>query len=232
MAGAPRQSSTRTGRGVAPLDAAGRRLALGGVVGCVGFVVAWAVAGVNTAGYSPVDDAISRLAAQHAPHRALMTAGFVAFGLGLPAYAVALRKALAGWAWVTACATGIATLGVALAPLDTTAGDWFHNVLAIIGYVTLAAAPLLAIGPFVHRGAPGWARYSAITGALSGGALLATGAGPLHGLLQRAGLGISDVWVVVTALQMWRLGRLPGRTSGTPAVPHRAAGDAAKPRGP
>ncbi len=232
MAGAPRQSLTRTGRGVAPLDTSGRRLALGGVVGCVGFVVAWAVAGVNAAGYSPVDDAISRLAAQHAPHRALMTAGFVAFGLGLPAYALALRKALTGWAWVTACATGIATLGVALAPLDTAAGDRFHNVFAIIGYVTLAATPLLAIGPFVRRAAPGWARYSAATGAVSGGALLATAAGPLHGLLQRAGLGISDVWVVVTALQMWRFGRLPGLSSGTPALPDRTAGDASDPHGP
>ena len=197
----------------------------------MGFVAAWAVAGASTAGYSPVDDAISRLAAQHAPHRAPMTAGFVAFGLGLPAYTLALRKALAGWAWVTACTTGIATLGAALAPLDTTAGDRFHNVFAIIGYVTLAATPLLAIGPFVRRAAPGWARYSAGTAAVSGGALLATAAGPLHGLLQRAGLGINDVWVVVTALQMWRFGRLPGRTSGTPAVPHRTARRRGRPAG-
>jgi Protein of unknown function (DUF998) len=228
MAGAPRQSSPRTARGAASLDAAGRRLALGGVVGCVGFVVAWAVAGANTAGYSPVDDAISRLAAQHAPHRAFMTPGFLAFGLGLPAYALALRRALPGWAWTTAFATGASTIGVALAPLDTTAGDRFHSIFAIIGYITLAATPVLAIGAFVRRGAPGWARYSAITGAISGGALLATAAGPLHGLLQRAGLGISDVWIVVTALQMWRFGHL----AGTPAEHHQSGGDAARPPGP
>lgn len=232
MAGAPRHSSPPTGRGAASIDAAGRRLALGGVVGCVGFVAAWAVVGANTPGYSPVDDAISRLAAQHAPHRAFMTAGFVAFGLGLPAYAMTLRRALPGWAWTTALTTGVATLGVALAPLDTTAGDSFHYLFAVIGYVTLAATPVLAIGAFVCRGAPGWARYSAITGAMSGGALLATAAGPLHGLFQRAGLAITDVWIVVTALQMWRFGHLPGRTSGTPAVHHQSSDDAARPPGP
>ena len=232
MSGAPRQSSPPIGSGVASLDAAGRRLALGGVVGCVGFVAAWAVVGANTPGYSPVDDAISRLAALHAPHRAFMTGGFVAFGLGLPAYALALRRTLPGWAWITAFATGVATLGVALAPLDTTAGDNFHNLFAIIGYVTLAATPVLAIGAFVRRGAPGWVRYSAVTGAMSGAVLLATMAGPLHGLLQRAGLGIADAWIVVTALQMWRFGYLAGRTSGTPAVPHQSGGDAARPPGP
>jgi hypothetical protein len=43
-----------------------------------------------TKGYSPVQESISRLAAVGAPKRRLMTAGFVCFGVAVPAYGVAL----------------------------------------------------------------------------------------------------------------------------------------------
>jgi hypothetical protein len=46
-----------------------RLLALGGVIGPVAFVGSWALAGATTAGYSPLDSAISELAAVDAPTR-------------------------------------------------------------------------------------------------------------------------------------------------------------------
>ena len=60
-----------------------RWLALGGVIGPVAFVGSWAILGATTPGYSPVNGAISDLAAVDASSRAPMTAGFVVFGLGL-----------------------------------------------------------------------------------------------------------------------------------------------------
>ena len=119
-----------------------RRAALGGIVGVAGFVAAWLWCGAVRPGYDPVDDAISQLAAVGAPDRRLMTAGFVAFGVGIPLYAQALRAALDGPAWITATLTGLATLGVAAAPLGR--ADTAHNLFAGFGYITLAATPLLA----------------------------------------------------------------------------------------
>src|SRR6202011_5852755 len=49
----------------------------GGGIGPAAFVTAWATTGAATKGYSPIDDAISRLAAVGTTTRPFMTAGFV-----------------------------------------------------------------------------------------------------------------------------------------------------------
>ena len=130
-----------------------RSLAWGGVIGPVGFVTAWATAGAVTSGYSPIEDAVSRLAAIHAPTRWVMTAGFVCFGVAVPVYSLALREAIAGRAWLAAMVTGLATFGVAAVPLDVSkTTDLVHGGFASVGYASLALTPLLAAGPLAARG--------------------------------------------------------------------------------
>jgi hypothetical membrane protein len=180
--------------------------ALGGVIGPAAFVTAWAVGGaVASERYSPVEDAISRLAAVHAPTRPLMTAGFVAFGIGVPLYGVALRQRLPGRAWAAAVATGLATIGVAALPLDHSGSvDMAHGAFASVGYATLAAVPLLAAGPLRRSGRRRAAGASVIAGVACGASLLATVAGPKHGLFQRAGLTVGDAWVLASAVWLLR----------------------------
>jgi hypothetical membrane protein len=141
-----------------------RLLGLGGIIGPAAFVTAWAVLGARKAGYNPVTDQISRLAAAGVPERPAMSAGFVVFGLAVPAYGLALRRSLPGPAWTTAVATGLATLGVAAFPLDGPAGDTPHAIAAGIGYATLAATPLLAARPLHRSGRPRWAVASVVSG--------------------------------------------------------------------
>jgi hypothetical protein len=186
--------------------AARRRLtALGGLVGPAGFVTAWAVGGAVARDYSPVDDAISRLAAVDASTRALMTGGFVVFGVGVPLYGMALRERLPGPAWASAVATGVATLGVAAFPLDRSSTvDLLHGACASAGYATLAAVPLLAARPLRDEGRARAAVASLVAGVFSGACLLATLAGTRHGLLQRAGLSAGDAWIVASAVWLLR----------------------------
>jgi hypothetical membrane protein len=187
-----------------------RLLAWGGVVGPAGFVAAWAGSGAVTQGYSPVRDAISRLAATGAPTRVPMTAGFVCFGLAVPAYASALRDRVPGRAWVAAATTGVATLGVAAFPLDRSATtDAIHGGFATVGYASLALTPVLAARSLEVSGHRKSAAASAVAGMLCGAALAATVLGPAHGLFQRAGLTIGDLWLAVSALVI-----LQGRWSG------------------
>ena len=75
------------------------------------------IAGALAEGYSPVDDAISLLAATDASTRWLMTAGFVCFGIAVPLFAIELRRVLPGRASMAAVVSGLATLGVAAFPL-------------------------------------------------------------------------------------------------------------------
>jgi hypothetical protein len=159
----------------------------------VAFVASWAVLGRRLPGYDPTVDAISRLAADGAPDSGWMTAGFVAFGVGVPLFALALRDADDGPAWCTAAATGLATLGVAAFPLDGWAGDVPHDVAAGVGYVTLAATPLLARP---RRGL----LASRLTGAAALACLALTPFVRRSGLAQRVGLTLGDAWLVAAAV--------------------------------
>jgi hypothetical membrane protein len=175
-----------------------RLLALGGIIGPVAFVGAWVTAGARTSGYSPVDEAISDLAAVGASTRVLMTVGFVVFGIGLIAFGIALRAQLAGRAWIAAVVTGASTIGVAVTPLGGWSGDGVHATFAGIGYLSIVAVPLLAARPLARAGRTAWARASVAIAVISGAALLASTLGPAHGLWQRIGLTVADAWIVVT----------------------------------
>ncbi len=188
-----------------------RLSATAGIVGPAAFIAAWAVAGARTAGYSAVDDAISRLAASGAPTRALMSAGFVCFGIALPVYALALRRHLGGRSWMAAAASGAATLGVALFALGTSSAiDHVHNAMAGVGYLALVATPLLAARPLVEVGHHRAAVASLVAAGAAGVCLVATLVGPAHGLYQRVGLTIVDAWLMASALV------IIGRTRGLP----------------
>ena len=182
--------------------AASRIALLGGVVGPAAFVGAWAVAGLVAEGYSPVDDAISRLAAVGATTRPLMTAGFLVFGAGMAGFAAGLRSATSGPAWAAALAAGACTAGVAAVPLDG-GRDGLHGLLAGAGYVALVAVPALAARS-LDRGR-GVAVATAAVAATSLAASVAVD-GP-DGLLQRLGLTLLDAWVATTAVRMARAPR-------------------------
>jgi hypothetical membrane protein len=187
-------------------------MAAGGVIGPIAFVVAWVTCGWATTGYSPRHDAISRLAAVGAPTRVAMTVGFVVFGVGLLAFAWPLRQAVRGRAWSAAAVCGLATLGVAAVPLGWIS-DGLHGGLAGLGYVALAAVPLLAAPDLMRRGHRASALASVVTAAVSAGCLLATTVATDHGLYQRLGLTVGDIWIVVAATVI--LARPPGPVGPT-----------------
>jgi hypothetical membrane protein len=182
-----------------------RELAWAGVAGPATFVVSWATAGALTPGYSPLSDPISRLAAGGAQHRPLMNAGFLIFAAALPVYAVPLRSALPGRAWLAAVATGIGSAGIAATPLGFSDRlDAAHAVAAGSTYVALAALPLLARGPLARSGRRRAARASAAIGSAAGACLVASIVAEPVGLFQRAGLTLVDIWIVASALALAR----------------------------
>lgn len=186
-----------------------RNLAWGGVIGPAGFVTAWAACGAAKHGYSPIDDAISQLAAVGTTTRPFMTAGFACFGVSVSIYATALRRCVLGPAWLAALSTGVATLGVAAFPLGVSSSiDTVHGALASIGYVTLAATPLLAARPLAESGRGEAAAISLAAGAIAGLSLAATVLGPAHGLFQRIGLTAGDLWLAASAIAILRCERL------------------------
>lgn len=183
-----------------------RLLAAGGVVGPAAFAAGWVVLGATTSGYSPVNDAISELAAMPGATGRAMAAAFVVYGAGVSLYGVALRRALPGPAWMAGAVAGLATVGAAAFPLGS--DDPAHAVFAGIGYAGLAALPILAAAPLAASGRTAEARLSVATGVLSTALLLASLVGPAHGLLQRVGLTAGHLWIAASAVALLRGRRL------------------------
>lgn len=180
----------------------GRGARVAGVAGPAAFVTAWVVGGGVKDGYSPVSDAISRLAEQGASTQPLMTAGFLGFGLLMPIYARGLGQALGSRAVQVAVTTSaVATLGVAAFPLSADGGattDTLHNVAAGIAYAANVLGPLVAAPHLRSRAArrASYALSAVMTAALIGSVAL----DELTGLLQRTGLTLYDAWAVGLAL--------------------------------
>lgn len=179
-------------------------LATAGIVGPVVFVTDWAVLGAVRAHYSPINDAISRLAENGAPTRAAMTAGFIVYGGTLVAYAASSRPQLPVAARLSLAATGVSTLGVAAFSLDAQGQGTVHSVFAGVGYATLAAAPLVTARAAAPAGQRRWVRTSTVAGVVCAAFLIASTFAPVHGLLQRIGLTAGDAWVVYGALKALR----------------------------
>lgn len=169
--------------------------ALAGIAAPVSFVGGWLVAGARTPGYSPVRDHVSDLAAVGATTRPLMTAGLVGFGLLAPLFATTFEDRRVRLALTFA---GLGTLGVAAAPLGASFGDGPHVVAAAVSYFAMALVPAAGVRSL---GAP---RTSYLATAVAGGLLVASTTGPYAGLLQRAGLGVVDAWMVVHAVRQLR----------------------------
>ena len=205
-----RTGASRTEPAVSPRT--WRCLAVGGIAGPAAFVGLWAVLGAAQSGYSPIRDPISRLAAVGAPTRAPMTAGLLAFGAGVGAYAMALRSARPGGAALTAAGTAAASLGLAALPLHGSGGDRPHDVAAALAYVTLAATPILASRSLSAQGRRLAAWLSTVAGVTSGAFLLGSAVSPrANGLLQRVGLTVGHVWIAASAASMLRRALEPER---------------------
>ncbi|MDP9026005.1 MAG: DUF998 domain-containing protein [Actinomycetota bacterium] len=129
----------------APHPFVGRPAVVSAILGPILFIGGTAVVGASWPAYRPAAQTISELAAGDAPTRAAMTVVFVIAALchvltGLFARGVgpAGRAALV--------LAGVASLAVAAFPLPTVASTSVpHRVSAIVGFILLAAWPLLGM---------------------------------------------------------------------------------------
>jgi hypothetical membrane protein len=172
------------------------------------------VAGALTPGYDRVRQTISELAAGDAPTRVLMTVFFVLTGLcHLVTVTFARGIGIAGR--VAFLIGALATLGVAAFPLPTVAGSSAtHTVFAMIGFIALAAWPLL--GMRLRADFPWLVRP---LGSILGTAILtalcvwflviwSSHSSPVVGLVERVAADAVSLWPAVVASALFRRARL------------------------
>ena len=103
------------------------------------------LAGALSPGYDPVRQTISELAAGDAPTRVLMTVFFVLTGL-CHLVTVTFARGIGIPGRIAFLIGALATLGVAAFPLPSVAGSSAtHTTVAMVGFIFLAAWPLLGM---------------------------------------------------------------------------------------
>lgn len=173
----------------------------GVIVGPLAFITSWVVSGAITPGYSPIRDHISDLAAVDAPTRPLMSLGFAVFTVAIASAAGPLRRVIGTPGSIALGVNAVVSGAIALAPLGASAdGDRLHQVVAGAGYLALAAlAPVAA--PALAKRHPTLAKASVAVGATSLVFLaLSLVAKDQSGLWQRAGITVTDAWLIAIGL--------------------------------
>lgn len=206
-----------------------RVIAMLGVAGIVGYIAAWAVAGIVTPGYDPLRQAISETFAIGAPlvPATLVRVSLVVSGAALVAFGWALDHGLPGRgraAPVSCVVSGVLTMLVVAVPctagcpgVGTSLTDTLHAVVAGGGYLALLLTPLLA-AVRVRDHAPRLARWSVALGgtALVGFLVRNLGVEVLPGLQQRVFNTLGDAWYLVAALVLVRRARSVRDQAGDP----------------
>jgi hypothetical membrane protein len=174
------------------------------------FIAGTTIAGLAWPGYDPVRQTISELAAVDAPTRVFTTIVFVLAGLG-HLVTVSFARGIGPVGRVAYLLGALGSLAVAIFPLPAGGGrSVAHNTAAIIGFVLLAAWPLLGM-----RFGRDYPRLVRPVGAVLSTVVLtvfclwflivwtSTSIGYV-GLVERLAAGAESLWpaVVVTALAL------------------------------
>jgi hypothetical membrane protein len=165
----------------------------------------WTVAaGVQPDGFDAARDTISALAGRGAGSRWVMTAALIGVGTCHVTTAAALRGAATAGRVVLASG-GVATVGLALAPLPSGGGgSAVHTVAAGIAFAALAAWPALSWRrgsvPAALRPAAALAATATLAGLVGWFALELTTDGRHLGLAERAAAGAQAVWPLVAVV--------------------------------
>ena len=202
-----------------------------GAVGVIGYVSAWALAGVWTEGYDPVSQAISELFALDAPARPawLVRAALIATGVVLVPFGWALHVTLPGTGLagpLLAAVSGVATALVVVFPctagcpgIGASATDTWHTIVAGTGYAALVLAPV-AFGVRMRGHDDRFAAISIAVGFIAGLGFAARAFGvgsELTGLSQRIFNTLADAWYVLAALYAAHHARSRRPATPTPA---------------
>lgn len=172
------------------------------------------IAGALSPGYDPVRQTISELAAGDAPTRVLMTVFFVLTGL-CHLVTVTFARGIGVPGRIAFLIGALATLGVAAFPLPSVAGSSApHTAFAMIGFVALAAWPLLGM-----RFAADFPWLVRPLGSIVGTAILtifcvwflliwSSHSSPVVGLVERVAADAESLWPAVVATALFRRARL------------------------
>lgn len=208
-------------------------LAVGGVAG---YLLLTLVLGLLWEGYDPVEQTQSELGGVESPYGAVMNvAGFMGLGATIGVFAVAHARALrpsaarsVAVAFLLLAAAGMVVVGFFPCDpgcVDVTPTGRLHSLFSMPSAIGLPAAAMVSALAFRRDGrwGSGWqvASFWVGLGSLLGGPVVAMDVvADANGLLQRAAMWPSLLWMAAVAVRIVRDGRPRRSTRGEAA--HRS----------
>jgi hypothetical membrane protein len=212
-----------------------RALLLAGVAGPLAYAALVVVLGLLTDGYQPIRDSMSELGAVDASHRHIMNiGGFMGLGVTILLFAAGFFMVLRD-GWLPRLATGLLVaaggfmIAVGFFPCDPSCVDVtltgrLHSITSTPQAIALPLAAMVtaAVLRTDERIGTGWQAFSFWSGvtALATGPVVALDAVvAATGLVQRAGMGLSLLWMLAIAVKLRTL--VPpdgGRSAGAKGV--------------
>jgi hypothetical protein len=194
-----------------------------GVVGPLCYLVLVTVLGFLWEGYDPIRDTQSELGAVDSPYRLLMNvAGFMGVGVSILAFSSAYYSVLRQ-SWAKTLATGLLVIAgvfmvvVGFFPcdagcIDVTGTGQLHSIFSMPGAIGLPVAAMLSALVFRRDGrfSTAWQVISFWLGLVtlaSGPIIAAELVEGVNGLLQRAAMWPSFLWMMAVALKLYGLAR-------------------------
>ncbi|HTJ66736.1 MAG TPA: DUF998 domain-containing protein [Actinospica sp.] len=193
-------------------------------------IFGWAFgATLQPAGYSPMLDSISALAAEGAADPWVMTGALCVLGVCHFATAIGLRAAAMPGRVVLACG-GVASVVVALSPEPEGGTSLRHLVSTGIGFTLLALFPTLAAVRSTRTWALRQSTGIVVTALMAAGAawfLVELHGHGIAGLAERILTAVQSLWplVIVVACVVTRFDPLPAHRLRVPAASVRRTGD-------
>ena len=205
-------------------------IAIVAAVGPIAFIALVTVLGAMWDGYDPIRDTQSELGAVDSPYGSLMNvAGFMGIGVSIlcfaSAYHVTLRPSAARVVATALLAiSGAGMVAVGFFPcdpgcVDVTSTSRMHSILSAPGAIGLPLASMLSTSVFRNDGrlGCGWQIVSFWLGlaVLAVGPLVATETlAGIDGLLQRAGMWTSLLWMTAVSVKLCALGTVAAAPNG------------------
>lgn len=187
-----------------------------GIVGPVFYFLLLAILGILWSGYNPILQSMSEIGSVTSPYKDIMNyLGFSLLGISISFFGVGLlkefgRDVLQCLIFFLVLVAGVFMFAVGFFPCDagcidiTQTGRW-HSITSTVPSITLPLAAILIATIITKKWGKGWGHVSFWLGILSlasGPIMFIPQIEPYLGIVQRVGIGLSLLWMVLISFKV------------------------------
>lgn len=194
-----------------------KQIVIAGIIGPLFYFILLTLLGMLWAGYNPISTGMSEIGAVGSPFKDIMNyLGFSLLGLSIILFSIGLRAFFKrGWqitaSYILFLLSGVFMFLVGFFPcdaqcIDLTLAGRMHSIVSTIPAILMPLAIILSAHPLSKHFGKRWGHasfYLGIVSMLSGPLMLSGVFDSYSGIIQRAGLGISLLWMAVLSAMVY-----------------------------